>query len=285
MKEDRAAAPAAPTAVVIVEDDHDVIEMVVAPQALVRPGTRDRDEPVVGWARHVIAPSEARAERRQRQGRTPSPHPVRPIIAEQERKGSDGARVIAFPLHPAQSAGAERTRDDEPTCMQSPGLELSLSSWRCAARHHKARQADPDRSRSCERHRGAFSWRHLPALVRIHLEFTSRRMEWRRRSLLGVQEAKRSERSPKGRWARPDLVGGSGLSQINNLEPCFGVNVRELVECAAKGFFLHGGIEGISAAEIGSGDRLVRHPTGRAQAGRESIDGGTTSKDRARACS
>jgi len=177
MKEDRAAAPASAAAVVVVEDDHDIIKVVVAPQPLVRPGTGGRHRSVVGGARRVVAPSQPRAERGQGQRAAPSPQPVRPIEAEHERKRADGARVIAFPLGSFQSAGADRAGKDERTCMETAGLELSLSSWRCAARHHETGEADASRSRSCGSPRRAFFWRRIRGNIRIHQEFTFRRVE------------------------------------------------------------------------------------------------------------
>jgi hypothetical protein len=146
MKEDRTAPPFAPAAVVVVEDDDEVIKTIVTPQALVRPAARRRNQPVVGGARRIVAPSELGAERLQAKARARPRLPVRPVEAEQERKAADRARMIAFPLRPIQPPGTESAGKDERARVEAAGLELSLFSWRCAARHYKTVQGGSGRA-------------------------------------------------------------------------------------------------------------------------------------------
>lgn len=141
MQEDRAPEPTPARTRIVVEDDHDIIKVVVAPQSLVRPRARGRDEPVVGGARRIVAPPLPGMQGPQGEGSLASTQPVRAIESFEKTERADRGRMIAFPLGPAQSCSTERARKDERPSVEPSHPELSWSSWRCGTHHHKASQA------------------------------------------------------------------------------------------------------------------------------------------------
>ncbi len=130
MEEDGAAGAGARPGEIVVEDDEDVVEAVVAPQALVARRIREADRAVVAAVGRVVAPAEVRAERGGGEARRRPGDPVGAIVNGNEAETADGGGAVAFALGaggagPAEGArGAKRAGDDEAAPAVAGLLEL-----------------------------------------------------------------------------------------------------------------------------------------------------------------
>ena len=134
MEEDGTSAPRAARMKVVIEHDYDVVEPIVAPHVFVPAGTRQADRPVVGGPARLVAPAVARAQRTQEHRRTGTRQAIRPEKAADEFQSSDRGGTVAFALAVPDAASANRTRDDEMSCHQSPA-PVRFAATAGGARH------------------------------------------------------------------------------------------------------------------------------------------------------
>ncbi len=83
------------------EDENEVIEMVVAREAIGAVSRRELDQPIivaVGW---ILAPGVVGADRANRQRRARSRDAIGPVQHEAEGKAPERRRPVPFPLQGA----------------------------------------------------------------------------------------------------------------------------------------------------------------------------------------
>ena len=94
--------------VVVAEHEHEIVERVGALQAFGASPRRQPHEPVVVAVGGIVAPAVMVADRPHRQARARSGAPVGAIEHLAHRKAAAWGRTVAFALHRADTAAAER---------------------------------------------------------------------------------------------------------------------------------------------------------------------------------
>ena len=108
MHEDGAAPPLHARAVVVTENENQIVEIVVAGQAVGARSRRQFDEPIVvavGW---ILAPAIVGPNGAQRKYRPRPRHTIGAIEHLTNGKASERCRAVAFPLQRLDAAPAER---------------------------------------------------------------------------------------------------------------------------------------------------------------------------------
>jgi hypothetical protein len=109
MHEDRAAAAPDTRKVIISEHDHEVIEMIIAHQALGASHRRKLDATIVVPVARIVAPAVAGTDRAHRNTGPRREMTVRPIQDLPQGEAAGGRGAIAFPLQRFDPGVAERS--------------------------------------------------------------------------------------------------------------------------------------------------------------------------------
>ena len=108
MHEDGAAMPLHARAVIVTENENQIVEIVVAGQAVGSRSRRQSDELVVAAVGWVLAPAIVGPNGAQRKYRPRPRHTVGAIEHLEDRKAPERCRAVAFPLQRLDAAPAER---------------------------------------------------------------------------------------------------------------------------------------------------------------------------------
>ncbi len=118
MKKNGAAAPPSPRRKIIIEHDHDVVEVIVAPQIFVRSPERRHNRAIIHRAVRVIAPAFALSNWSHWQARRLRYKSVRTVKTRKKTPASCRTRMIALALVAFDAGGSDSAKHNERSRVQ-----------------------------------------------------------------------------------------------------------------------------------------------------------------------